>query len=149
MVFPTRKHLSAWLGIFAMCLIVFVPVASQLLVAVRANEPLAALCSVTQPAGDGAHHAGDPLAACGYCDLLADSDGHPTGPPGIEFVALRVLTPGRRHAFHPLHAAGRLSIGTSSRPTRLASNQPLRDSKRKRRLRAAVVCTRFFCACLI
>lgn len=92
MVFPTRKHLSAWLGIFAMCLIVFVPVASQLLVAVRANEPLAALCSVTQPAGDGAHHAGDPLAACGYCDLLADQMVIPPVPPVIEFVALRVLT---------------------------------------------------------
>jgi Protein of unknown function (DUF2946) len=65
-----RKHLTAWLGLIAMCLIVLVPVVSQLVVSARAEEPVAAICSATQPDG-GSHHAGGPLAACGYCDLLA------------------------------------------------------------------------------
>lgn len=91
-----RHRLTAWLGLIAMWLIVLAPVVSQLVVAARIDDPAnAALCSVVQPPGttvQGLHH-GDPLAACGYCNLLA---GHPAVPavPTVMlfFVVLIVVT---------------------------------------------------------
>jgi hypothetical protein len=78
---PPRKRLTAWLGLIAMWLIVFAPVVSQLVVSARAQEPVAALCSTTQPAGGGHYASADPLAACGYCDLLASHPAMPSVPP--------------------------------------------------------------------
>jgi hypothetical protein len=94
-----RTHLTAWLGLIAMWLIVFAPLVSQLVVAARAHEPVAALCSADQPAG-GLHHASaDPLAACGYCDLLGAHPAAPAVPPValpmivlIAFAAAPVLS---------------------------------------------------------
>jgi hypothetical protein len=81
MTFRARKRLTAWLGIFAMCLIAFVPLVSQLVMSAHANEPDAVLCSAVQPGGNGHQMNGDALAACGYCDLLADHVAVPTVPP--------------------------------------------------------------------
>lgn len=82
MTYQTRKHLTVWLGLIAMWLVVLAPLASQLVVSARSDDPtVAALCSATQPAADSAHLAhGEPLTACGYCDLLADHVAIPALP---------------------------------------------------------------------
>lgn len=87
MTFSARRRLNAWLGMLAMCLVVFVPVVSQLVASARAAEPVAALCSATQTDSD-THHAGNPLSACGYCDLLASHTAPPPIPPAIAPVLL-------------------------------------------------------------
>lgn len=83
----TRKRLTAWLGLVAMVLVLFVPMVSQALEAqaLQAFEQAAPLCeakpsaaaSTALPIGHempaGHHHA-----ACGYCDLLADQVLVPT-----------------------------------------------------------------------
>lgn len=94
MTLDTRKHFTAWLGILAMCLIVFVPVVSQLVMSVRANEPVATICSATQPdGGSGAsQHAADPLAACGYCDLLCTHAAMPSVAPVVAPVLTLLVT---------------------------------------------------------
>jgi len=86
----SRRHLYAWLGILAVCLIVLVPVMSQLLVSVRNHEPIAALCTTVQ-VDTGVHHTDDPLAACGYCDLLATHAAIPSIPPAVIPVLLLPL----------------------------------------------------------
>lgn len=84
-----RNRMTAWLGLFAMWLVVFAPIVSQMLMSNRAHEPIAALCSALQPrdfsvasAISTAHvstqatpapvHLGhdDAFGACGYCHLL-------------------------------------------------------------------------------
>lgn len=75
--------MTAWLGLFAMWLVVFAPLVSQMLVSSLAHEPIAALCSALQPrdlsnASQTGHAApapvhpshGDAFGACGYCHLL-------------------------------------------------------------------------------
>ena len=63
----------AWLGLAAMCLIVFAPFVSQIMAAHSPVNTAAVLCSVTANDHEliGRSHAGS-LSACGYCDLLAD-----------------------------------------------------------------------------
>ncbi|QYD68761.1 DUF2946 domain-containing protein [Paraburkholderia edwinii] len=87
MTLHARRRLSAWLGMLAMCLVVFVPVVSQLVASAHVAEPVAVLCSATQVDG-GSHHAGDLLSACGYCDLLATHAAPPPIPPTIVPVLL-------------------------------------------------------------
>jgi hypothetical protein len=80
----TRRHRTAWLGLFAMALIVLAPLVSQLASAhaARAGEPVAALCSALRTSADTAHHIqGDPLSACAYCDLMAGQAAVPAMPP--------------------------------------------------------------------
>lgn len=74
----SRNHLTAWLGLIAMWLIVLAPVVSQLVVAARDGEPVAALCTVTAPSADTQHAQGSGMIACGYCDLLATHSALPT-----------------------------------------------------------------------
>jgi hypothetical protein len=86
-----RRHarITAWLGLIAMWLVVCVPLVSQLVVASRADEPIAALCSAVAPV-DAPHHdasAANPLSACGYCDLFATHTAMPSVPP----VVVRML----------------------------------------------------------
>ena len=51
MNFSNRKYLTAWLGLFAMWLVVCAPVISQLLASTGAQDaPFAALCSASAPA---------------------------------------------------------------------------------------------------
>jgi hypothetical protein len=79
----SRNHLTAWLGLFAMWLVVFAPLVSQMLIANRDHEPIAALCSALHPSGASEagldSHTGpapvhlshdDAFGACGYCHLL-------------------------------------------------------------------------------
>ena len=81
MTYQTRKHLTVWLGLLAMWLVVFAPVISQLAATARAHEPVAVLCSAVQ-SGDTEHHSQTgSLAACGYCDLLATHAAVPSVPP--------------------------------------------------------------------
>ncbi|WP_313768158.1 DUF2946 domain-containing protein [Burkholderia pseudomallei] len=73
-----RIRLTAWLGLFAMWLVVFAPIVSQGLAARYANTPAAPICSVDgQPDADN-HAPAVHFDACGYCDLLAD---HTPAPP--------------------------------------------------------------------
>ncbi|NIF65194.1 23S rRNA (adenine(2030)-N(6))-methyltransferase RlmJ, partial [Burkholderia sp. Cy-647] len=91
----SRTRFTAWLGLLAMWLIVLAPLVSQLLAAHRADDPtVAAICSTAHapsqsmamsmpmPADSAMQmdHT-DPLAACGYCDLLADHLVLPSLPP--------------------------------------------------------------------
>ena len=91
MTFRSRKHLTAWLGLVAMWLIVLAPIVSQLVFAARADDPAVTLCSALHASSDTAHAShGDPLAACSYCDLLADHVAMPTLPPSPMAFALLV-----------------------------------------------------------
>ena len=70
MIAYRRNRLTAWLGIFAMWLIVFAPIVSQGLVSRDPNTPFARICSADGPPGGGNHAHTIHLNACGYCDLL-------------------------------------------------------------------------------
>jgi hypothetical protein len=86
-----RKHLIAWHGLVAMWLIVFAPLVSQLVAAAHRDVTAeSALCSAAPPHTDAAlHDHGDGLAACGYCNLLADHAAMP--PAQAALPALFVL----------------------------------------------------------
>lgn len=109
MALRSRKHLTAWLGLIAMWLIVLAPIVSQCVVAAHRADPAAApLCSAVQPTADSAHatHA-DPLAACGYCDLLADHIAMPAVPPSplvLVMLLIAVSIPVLSVRFTPLGA---------------------------------------------
>jgi hypothetical protein len=84
-----HRRLTAWLGMIAIWLIVVVPVASQLIVAARNAEPVAALCTATTPSAASQSAHGDGMSACGYCDLLANHAALPTvAPPLLALVML-------------------------------------------------------------
>jgi hypothetical protein len=94
MIPRSRNRMTAWLGLFAMWLIVFAPIVSQMLVSNRAYEPIAALCSALQPhdfsvasAASATPQAApvpvhlshdDAFGACGYCHLLQHHVAMPT-----------------------------------------------------------------------
>jgi hypothetical protein len=91
MTLRSRNRMTAWLGLFAMWLVVFAPLVSQMLMSSQANEPIAALCSALHPAGASnasrvTHAAPEPVhlshddafGACGYCHLL---EHHVAMPP--------------------------------------------------------------------
>jgi hypothetical protein len=85
-----HRRLTAWFGMIAIWLIVLVPVVSQLIVAARNNEPVAATCTVTTPSAEtrSAHDNG--MAACGYCDLLADHATLPSVAPLLPVLVMLV-----------------------------------------------------------
>ena len=91
MTLRSRNRTTAWLGLFAMWLVVFAPLVSQMLMSSQAHEPIAALCSALQPSGASeaslTAHAGpqpvrlshdDAFGACGYCHLLEHHVAMPT-----------------------------------------------------------------------
>ena len=89
------------------------PLVSQLALAARAGDPAydasAALCSIAHPAdaGERALHHGDPLAACGYCDLLASHPAAPAAsmpPPVLVALVVATLAPTLSIHFTPLGA---------------------------------------------
>lgn len=105
MFIRSRTHLTAWLGLLAMWLIVLAPIVSQLVVSAHEHDPDAApICAASTPvsssvAPGGMHDHGDMLAACGYCDLLAGHIAIPSIPPVLPplvmvvmFVAAAVLS---------------------------------------------------------
>jgi hypothetical protein len=116
----SRNRLTAWLGLFAMWLIVFAPVVSQMLMSNRAQEPFAALCSALQPRDLGetasVSHAApapvhlshdDAFSACGYCNLLQHHVAMPTvaavAPPTVLTLA-GTVPPTLSTRFTPLGA---------------------------------------------
>ena len=110
---PLRRHahMTAWLGLIAMWLIVCVPLVSQLVMASRAHEPIAPLCSVSTQA-DVSHHdaSAGPLAglsACSYCDLLATHAAMPSVSPVVApalTLIVAVTVPALSVRFTPLGA---------------------------------------------
>ncbi|MBJ9663851.1 DUF2946 domain-containing protein [Burkholderia gladioli] len=130
----SRTRFTAWLGLLAMWLIVLAPLVSQLLAAHRANDPtVVAICSTAHapsqsmamsmpmPADSAMQmdHT-DPLAACGYCDLLADHLVLPSLPPAplvlVMLVAL-AAAPVLSTRFTPL---GAFPSGRPRAPPRLS-----------------------------
>jgi hypothetical protein len=94
MTLRSRNRMTAWLGLFAMWLVVFAPLVSQTLMSGRAHEPIAALCSALHPSGasdanliaqaapatpEPVHLShDDAFGACGYCHLLEHHVAMPT-----------------------------------------------------------------------
>jgi hypothetical protein len=75
----------------AIWLIVLTPVVSQLIVAARNTEPVAAMCA-TMPmssADTGSSHDNG-MIACGYCDLLANHAALPTIDPPLPVLVMLV-----------------------------------------------------------
>lgn len=95
--------MTAWIGLIAMCLIVFAPVVSQLLrsggaqdYAARMREQMAAECPMHQHPDAEPHAFADPLSACGYCDLLGQHPAMPSIPPvTLPLVTLVALSAAR------------------------------------------------------
>ncbi|HEY4298936.1 MAG TPA: DUF2946 domain-containing protein [Paraburkholderia sp.] len=91
-----HRRLTAWLGMIALWLIVLVPVASQLIVAARSAEPVAATCTAAAPSvqtlGLHSHSHGHDhgMIACGYCDLLAAHATLPTVAPPLPVLVMLV-----------------------------------------------------------
>lgn len=91
--------MTAWLGLIAMWLIVFMPIASQLLIAAQRSEPFAiaaAQCSAAQlPSMGDAVHASvskPALSACSYCDLLCTHAAiAPVAPVTLAYLVLVVI----------------------------------------------------------
>lgn len=103
----TPNRIGTWLALLAMCLIVFAPLVSQMSASARAASPDAALCSASAPGHDmHASVASDPLAACGYCNLLATPAAPPPlVPPTPSWLALPtaiVIVPALRVAIPAL-----------------------------------------------
>ncbi|WP_428840775.1 DUF2946 domain-containing protein [Burkholderia vietnamiensis] len=63
--------MTAWLGLFAMWLIIFAPIVSQGLIAQERSSPFASICSAESQPDAGNHVLAVHLDSCGYCDLLA------------------------------------------------------------------------------
>ena len=90
-----------------MWLIVLAPVVSQLVVAARNHEPVAALCVASAPSADALHAHDAGMSACGYCDLLADHATLPIVPPSLPILVMLVTitaTPALTARFTPLGA---------------------------------------------
>jgi hypothetical protein len=81
-----HRRLTAWLGMIAIWLIVLMPVVSQLIVAVRHAEPAAAMCTATTPSAGTQPVHDNGMAACGYCDLLADHATLPSIAPPLQIL---------------------------------------------------------------
>ncbi|MBB2984551.1 hypothetical protein FHX57_006354 [Paraburkholderia tropica] len=99
---------TAWLGLIAMWLVVLAPLVSQLVMAERAHQPVAALCSAAEPVDSTLHHTLDSaLSACGYCDLLATHTAVPPLPvviPALFALVIAALVPALISRFTPLGA---------------------------------------------
>ncbi|WP_246797201.1 DUF2946 domain-containing protein [Burkholderia perseverans] len=96
MLARSRNHLTAWLGLVAMWLVVLAPLVSQLVVSSHLhNLDDAPICSVVPMPGDMSQHSthsqSDMLAACGYCDLLADHIAIPSMPPVVPPFVIMVV----------------------------------------------------------
>ncbi|WP_246797198.1 DUF2946 domain-containing protein [Burkholderia perseverans] len=89
----SRNHLTAWLGFIAMWSVVLAPLVSQLVVSARLHDPgNTPLCSAMPVSGRAVHSGpADVLAACGYCDLLADHAAPPAVPPSRPLLVLLLI----------------------------------------------------------
>jgi hypothetical protein len=88
-----RKHRTAWLGLIAMWLILFVPLVSQLVTYAKVSEPFAVNCSAIREEGPSHHATSISISACGYCDLIAQQAFAvpPAPPPGAGVVLLATV----------------------------------------------------------
>jgi hypothetical protein len=117
------RNWTVWLGLLAMCLIVFAPLVSQSLAAARAGQARIEaieheLCSADGPdaapmhSDHGGMQHGDPMSACGYCDFLAGHAAVPAVPPvALVLVALVLIAlaplPSLRHVAFGAFPSGR------------------------------------------
>lgn len=85
-----HRRLTAWLGMIAIWLIVLVPVVSQLIVATRNAEPVAAMCMATGSSAEKQPTHDNGMIACGYCDLLATHATLPTIVPPLPILVMLV-----------------------------------------------------------
>ncbi|WP_027820607.1 DUF2946 domain-containing protein [Paraburkholderia bannensis] len=102
------NRMTAWLGLIAMWLIVLAPLVSQLVVAERAHQPVASLCSAAQRADTSSHKTlDDALSACAYCDLLATHTAMPPMPaimPALFALIVAAVVPALFSSYTPLGA---------------------------------------------
>lgn len=105
------RNWTAWLGLLAMCLVVFMPLASQSLAAARVAQARIeaiehGLCSADgqDPSAMSMHsgHEGSPgglMVACGYCGFMAGHAALPAVPPValvfvlLVFIAMAAMPP--------------------------------------------------------
>lgn len=130
----SRKHLTAWLGLIAMWLVVFAPIVSQLVVSAEPH-PYASMCGQMQmgdmpignmhmAAADGGvagsgHRASKPaMAACGYCDLLATHTAMPAPTRAAESVFMLVVFAAAPVLFIRFMPAGAFPSGRPRAPPR-------------------------------
>jgi hypothetical protein len=94
MIPRAHRRLTAWLGLFAIWLIVLAPTVSRML---ETQRHLPALICSASGLANGHHntsaadiHDDDPLQACDYCGLLAHNTVLLTAPPAQLTVTLLV-----------------------------------------------------------
>jgi Protein of unknown function (DUF2946) len=107
-----RRHpkLTAWLGLFAICLAVLMPIASQSWInAHRLDRDVdAAFCSAVaadaRSSGPSTLHALH-LDACGYCSLLAHSPAIGAALHASSVAATPPIVPGESRSAAPRRSA--------------------------------------------
>jgi hypothetical protein len=87
-----RKYSVAWLGMVAMSLIVFAPLANQLLKLAESSEPVAVNCSAVKSESARQHTLADSVSACDYCDLVAQQAIAITSVTALEVAAILLAT---------------------------------------------------------
>ncbi|ARM00251.1 hypothetical protein BOC59_09470 [Burkholderia pseudomallei] len=94
MIMTIRAHTYsvAWPGIIAMWLIVFAPLASQLLRLTGSPEPIAVNCSAVRNGSATQHTLADSSSVCEYCDMLAQQAIAVTSLPALEIAAILLPT---------------------------------------------------------
>ncbi|WP_019937105.1 DUF2946 domain-containing protein [Bordetella sp. FB-8] len=119
----TRSR-TAWLGLLAMCMVVFAPLVSQSLMALRMGQARIQaiehqLCSAdSQDAAAMRPHTGHtgtqdgPMSACGYCNFLAGHAALPVIPAAALALVLlmriaSVAMPAQRHIACSAFPSGR------------------------------------------
>lgn len=105
MTLDRRNHMTAWLGLIAMWLIVFAPIVSQLVMSARMHEQAGDGCAIVASGHDGHHTPVDMAGACGYCDLLANHavlPKVPSAPLSTVLLVWIVATPVLSTVFAPL-----------------------------------------------
>jgi hypothetical protein len=97
------RRWTAWLGLLAMCLVVFAPLVSQSLMAARMGQARIQaiehqICSADKQDAAAmpmhSSHEGAPdgsMSACGYCDFLAGHAALPAVPPVALVLVLLLL----------------------------------------------------------
>lgn len=91
----SRNRMTAWLGVFAMWLIIFAPIVSQGLISHEQDSPFASICSAESQPDAGDRALAVHLDSCGYCDLLAHHVPSPSpAMPQVQAIAhYRVAQP--------------------------------------------------------
>ncbi|SIT51671.1 conserved hypothetical protein [Paraburkholderia piptadeniae] len=92
MTIRARKHFVTWPGIVAMWLIVFTPLAVQLLKLGESPEPVAVNCSADKSESARQQTLADNFSVCDHCDLVAQQAIAVTSVTALEIAAILLAT---------------------------------------------------------